>query len=104
AFCDATRDEYYAHPLAVTERGEWEEWLAYFLRGVAGQAEDALGRIQRVDALLLRWREQLAAAPSRLPELALDLFVGNPFWAVNKLAPPLRLAFTTPQRAIDRRG
>ena len=102
AFFDVTRDQYYARLLGVTERGEWEEWLAYFLRGVAGQAEDALGRIQRVDELLLRWREQLAAAPSRLPERALDLFVGNPFWAVNKLAKKLGVAFTTGQRAIDR--
>ncbi|MBI3630496.1 MAG: Fic family protein [Candidatus Rokubacteria bacterium] len=102
AFFDATRDEYYAHLLAVTERGEWEEWLAYFLRGVAGQAEDAVGRIQRIDALLLRWREQLAAAPSRLPERALDLFVENPFWVVNKLAQRLGVAFTSAQRAIDR--
>jgi DNA-binding IclR family transcriptional regulator len=40
--------------------------------------------------------------PSRLPERALDLFVENPFWAVNKLAQRLGVAFTTAQRAIDR--
>jgi Fic family protein len=102
AFFEATRPEYYARLLAVTERGEWEDWLAYFLRGVAGQAEDALGRIQGIDALLLRWREQLAAAPSKLPERALDLFVENPFWTVNRLSKRLGVAFTTAQRAIDR--
>jgi Fic family protein len=102
AYFEATRPEYYARLLAVTERGEWEEWLAYFLRGVAGQADDALGRIQRIDALLLRWREQLATGPSRLPERALDLFAENPFWTVNRLAERLGVAFTTAQRAIDR--
>jgi len=102
AFFEATRQEYYARLLAVTERGEWEEWLDYFLRGVAGQAEDALSRIQRIDALLVRWRTRLAVAPSRLPERALDLFVENPFWTVNKLAHRLGVAFTTAQRAIDR--
>jgi Fic family protein len=102
AFFEATRQEYYARLLAVTERGEWEEWLDYFLRGVAGQAEDALGRIQRIDALLAGWRERLVAASSRLPERALDLLVENPFWTVNKLAARLGVAFTTAQRAIDR--
>jgi Fic family protein len=102
AWFEATRREYYARLSGVTERGEWEEWLGYFLAGAAGQAEDALGRIRRIDDLLSRWREQLARVPSRLPERAIDLFAENPFWTVNKLAERLDVAFTTAQRAIGR--
>jgi Fic family protein len=102
AFFEATRAEYYARLLAVTAAGEWEAWLEYFLTGVAGQAEDALGRIQRINTLLAGWRVQLAAAPSRLPERALELFTENPFWTVSRLAQRLDAAFTTAQRAIDR--
>jgi Fic family protein len=101
AYFEVTRQEYYARLLAVTEKGQWEEWLHYFFRGVTGQAEDALGRIQRIDALLVRWREQLAGASSKLPWLALDRFTENPFWTVNGLAARLGVAFTTAQRAID---
>jgi Fic family protein len=102
AFFEATRPEYYARLSGVTARGEWEDWLAYFLRGVAGQAEDALGRIRRIDALVAGWRERVAAAPSRLPDRSLDLFVENPFWMVNRLAERLGVAFTTAQRAMGR--
>jgi Fic family protein len=102
AFFEATRDEYYARLLGVTERGEWEEWLAYFLRGAATQADDAVNRIQRVDELFGRWREMLAGTPSRLPDRALDLFAENPFWTVKKLAARLGVAFTSAQRVIDR--
>jgi Fic family protein len=102
AFFDATRPEYYARLLGVTERGEWEEWLMYFLTGVAEQAEDAIARIRRIEDLLLRWRKRLAMAPSRLPERAVDLFAENPFWSVKKLAKRLGVAFSTAQRAIDR--
>ncbi len=102
AFFEATRQEYYARILAVTEQGAWEEWLDYFFCGVAEQAEDALSRIQSIDELLLLWREQLSTAPSRLPERALDLFTENPFWTASKLAERLDVAFTTAQRAIDR--
>ncbi len=102
AFFDATRQEYYARLLGVTERGQWEEWLTYFLRGVAQQAEDAIIRIQRIEDLLLRWRKQLAKAPSRLPEKAVDLFAENPFWSVKRLARRLGVAYSTAQRAIDR--
>lgn len=102
AFFEATREEYYARLLGVTERGEWEEWLGYFLDGVTQQAEDALRRIQRIDELLVSWREQLAKAPSRVPERAIDLFAENPFWTVNRQAARLGVAFTTAQRAIGR--
>ncbi|MFQ5668280.1 MAG: Fic family protein [Candidatus Binatia bacterium] len=102
AYFEATRPEYYARLSGVTERGEWEEWLEYFLGGVAGQAEDALDRIRRIDALVAGWRERIAKAPSRLPERALELFVENPFWTVKKLAERLDVAFTTAQRGIDR--
>jgi Fic family protein len=102
AYFEATRPEYYARLHAVTETGEWEEWLEYFLSGAAEQAEDASSRIQRIDALLLRWREKLSKAPSRLPERSLELFAENPFWTANRLAERLDVAFTTAQRAITR--
>ena len=102
AWFEATRDEYYARLSGVTEGGEWEEWLGYFLTGAAGQAEDALGRIRRIDDLLARWREELANTSSRLPERAIDLFAENPYWTVNGLAARLGVAFTSAQRAIDR--
>jgi len=102
AWFEATRPEYYERLSAVTERGEWEEWLAYFLAGTAGQAEDALGRIERIDGMLARWRGQLAKIPSRLPEKVIELLAENPYWTVNRLAQRLDVAFTTAQRAIDR--
>ena len=102
AYFEATRQEYYARLLGVTERGEWEEWLIYFLRGVALQSEDAVDRIQRIDDLFSLWRQGLAGVKSRLPERALDLFAENPFWTVGGVAGRLGVAFTTAQRAIDR--
>lgn len=43
------RQAYYEHLQAVRDRGEWEAWLAFFLRGVievAGEAADTARRIQ----------------------------------------------------------
>ena len=102
AYFEATRDQYYAHLLAVTERGAWEEWLSYFLRGVVLQSDDALQRIERLDDLLAGWRRELAGSRSRLPERALDLFAENPFWTVGGIAERLEVAFTTAQRSINR--
>ena len=102
AYFEATREEYYARLLSMTERGEWEEWVTYFLRGVALQSEDAVLRIQRIDDLLSQWKQEVSADQSRFPERTLDLYAENPFWTVGGLAGRLNVAFTTAQRAIDR--
>ena len=102
AYFEGTRESYYAHLLAMTERGEWEEWLRYFLRGVVLQSEDAVQRIERLDDLLAGWRQELTGLRSRLPERALDLFAENPFWTVGGIAQRLEVAFTTAQRGINR--
>ncbi len=102
AYFEATRDEYYARLLGVTERGQWEEWLTYFLRGVALQSQDALDRIRRIDDLLAEWKRGLGPGRSRLPHRAIDLFAENPYWTVGGLARRLGVAFTTAQRSIDR--
>ena len=102
AYFEATREEYYARLLGVTERGEWEECLTYFLRGVVLQSEDAVDRIQRIDDLFSQWKQDLPRGQSPVPERALDLFAENPFWTVGGVADRLSVAFTTAQRAIDR--
>ena len=102
AYFEAAREEYYARLLAVTQEGAWETWLIYFLRGVRVQAEDALARIQRIDDLLVRWREQLAGVQAGRPEQVLGLFAENPFWTVGGLAKAMNVAYTTARRAVDR--
>jgi len=102
AYFDATRAEYYARLSGVTERGEWEEWIEYFLVGVATQADDAVARIRRVDGVMAEWRRRLSATSSRLPDRVLELLLENPFGTVNGIAARLGVAFTSAQRAIDR--
>ena len=102
AWFEATRSEYYARLLGTTRAGEWKEWLIYFLRGVAVEAEDATRRIRRIDALVAKWRRLLTGEKSRLPETLLALFTENPFWTTTRVAKRLDVAFTTAGRAIDR--
>ena len=50
-FFKARRQEYYEHLQAVRDRGDWESWLAFFLRGVfvvSQQASETAGRILRL--------------------------------------------------------
>ena len=102
AFFEATREEYYDRLLGVTERAEWEQWLQYFLTGVARQAEDAVSRAQRINELLASWRQTVARLSTRLALDMVDLLAENPFCTATGMVKRLDVAFTTVQRAIDR--
>lgn len=102
AYFERTRQDYYAHLLNITERGEWEEWLAYFLNGVAAQARETTDKMIRIDELLSEWKQQLERERSRLPERALEQFVANPFWSVGTLAQQMGVAYSSAQRAVNR--
>lgn len=102
AYFEASREDYYAHLLAVTQEGAWERWLAYFLRGVQTQAEDAINRTEEIDGLFEKWQEALSGIQSGRPAEVLRLFIGNPFWTTAGIADELGVAYTTARRAIER--
>jgi len=45
--------------MAVSERGEWNQWVHFFLRGITEQARDAVARAKRLQDLQLSWRKRL---------------------------------------------
>jgi Fic family protein len=75
-YFELNRDEYYQRLRAVSERGQWREWLLYFLRGVTLQSQDTALRARKLLDLQARWRDQLMAtrAPARLLKLIDRLF------------------------------
>lgn len=52
------RSEYYEHLQAIRDHGHWEQWLAFFLRGVASVSREATETARRILAL----REEHRAA------------------------------------------
>jgi Fic family protein len=58
AFFEAHQLDYYDRLLAVSQRGEWENWLLFFLQGVSNQSLDAIIRIERLGQLRAAYRER----------------------------------------------
>ncbi len=71
AFFEQHRQEYYDHLLAVSQKGNWEDWLRFFLNGVAEQARDAIERARRLQDLQQEWRKALRKDKS--PVLCLQI-------------------------------
>lgn len=101
AFFEATRADYYAGLRGVSENGDWEGWVQYFLNGVARQSEDALSRAERLNQLLADWRGQLSRqAGTKVALKLLDLIATNPFITPRGAEEKLGLAYNTVTRAI----
>ena len=54
AYFERNRSEYYRLLLAVSQDGQWADWLSFFLRGIAEQSQDA---IRRSGMLLQLWQD-----------------------------------------------
>ena len=102
AFFEASRSEYYDGLRGVSERGAWNDWLEYFLLGVARMSEDALNRAIRINEVLAQWQKKVAGDSTNAPLRVIELLGANPFITTKLTADKLGVAFTTAQRAIER--
>ncbi|WP_213807723.1 Fic family protein [Granulicella sp. dw_53] len=102
AFFEATRRDYYEGLRGVSESGAWNDWLEYFLIGVARTSQDALSRASRINVILAQWQRELAGESTNTPLRIVDLLAANPFITATGIASELGVAFTTAQRAIGR--
>ncbi len=77
SFLEAHRREYYDHLLAVSQRGEWSQWLIFFLRAIAHEGREALARVERLRRLQSKYNDlfQRARSPALLLRLVDELFV-----------------------------
>jgi Fic family protein len=102
AFFEVARRDYYEGLRGVSVRGEWSEWIEYFLLGVARMSEDALSRATRMNSKLADWQKKVAGDSTNAPLRAVELLASNPFITAKGAAEKLGIAFTTAQRAIER--
>ena len=102
AFFEASRRDYYDGLRGVSERGAWQDWIEYFLLGVARMSEDALGRAVRINAKVAEWQKSVAGESTKTPLRVVELLSANPFITAKSCVEKLGVAFTTAQRAIER--
>jgi Fic family protein len=110
SFLKAHRGEYYERLQATRDHGDFEGWLAFFLRGVAETAGDARDRARRIILLREEHRKLILEA---LPNSAgngfrlLDRLFKVPYFRVGAVAESLGVTFATANiliAALERLG
>ena len=100
SYFNARRSEYVDHLLATSQRGEWEEWLLFFLRGVQSQADEAHQRASLLVNLREDYQQRYQSERSgNILELVMRLFE-NPYLDVNTAADWLDVEYSTANRLV----
>ncbi|MGQ4557365.1 Fic/DOC family N-terminal domain-containing protein [Halobellus sp. GM3] len=100
SYFNARRSAYVDHLLAVSQHGEWEEWLLFFLRGVQSQAEEAHQRANLLVNLREDYQQRYQSERSEnILELVMRLFE-DPYLDVNTAADWLDVEYSTANRLI----
>lgn len=104
-FLKRSRSEYYDRLMAVRNDGNWEGWLTFFLRGVAGTAEEATSTARSIVLLREEHRALIQDHNFGRNELRLqDLLFDRPLVNVGFVVDQLGVSTVTAGRLLDRLG
>lgn len=103
AFFEQHDQEYKDRMLEVSWRGAWNEWIAFFARGVTEQARDAVKRTNRLLDLGKRYQQRVAeVARSAAALRLLDELFASPFITISGAAAALGLTFPAAQNNVNK--
>jgi Fic family protein len=100
AYLGRRRDEYTDRLLAVSEEGQWTEWLAFFLSAIRHQAEEAFVRAKLLLGLRREYAERYAGGARSVSRLAGEVFAA-PYLTVNEAAERIEMSYGAANGAID---
>lgn len=105
AYFERNRRRYYDELLAVSETGDWEQWLAYFLTGVHQEARDTMERIRRIRSIQDEWRELLQNRNAATKDIRLlDELFSCPVTTVSRASKLLDMSDAGARGVLDRLG
>jgi len=103
AYFEHYRQEYYDHLLAVSQRGNWEAWLRFFLRGVSAQSRDSITRMERLGAIRSSYQPLVEVQKnSERMAAVVDFLFGRPIFNAKQLAKGLKIPFKTSRQYIEK--
>jgi Fic family protein len=97
------RQDYYDLLMAVSQRGDWQDWLLFFLHGVTEQAQDAIVRAKHLQDLQAAWRDRLTRVRTStlLLRLADGLFE-SPVITIPEAQRLLKVTYPSAQRNVEK--
>lgn len=100
AYFNRHKVEYASRMRAVSERGEWEHWLEFFVDGIREQAAEAVDRTELLGALRDQYEERFGHGKTATDRLAMRLFE-QPYITADQAAELLGMSGQSARNAIS---
>jgi Fic family protein len=102
AYLDKHKEDYNEKMLRVSQKGEWNQWIAFFMRALATQADEAIRNVQELLALKARYEKRLEkyGASSKAMTIATELF-SRPYLTNRIVRTRLAVTAQTAQNVIN---
>lgn len=101
AYFEQHRQVYYDLLLAVSQNGDWESWLIFFLEGIRSQAVDAVARVKRLQELRDGYQREISLRTRSTVVLqVIDLLFARPVITINQVAEELGISFAAANRHV----
>ncbi len=93
-FLEANRDEYYARLGNISKYGDWNGWIAFFLRAIAQQASQNSDRVKDIMSLYDSMKIQIQeVVHSQYTVYLLDAIFNKPIFTTSECAQVLNDQF-----------
>jgi Fic family protein len=103
AFFERNRERYYELLLGVSQKGVWQEWIEYFLQGVAEESKDAVIRANSVIDLWTNYRLKLQNERHSVSTLTLlDEIIKSPVMTYTKAQNTLGVTNRAARQNVDK--
>jgi cell filamentation protein, protein adenylyltransferase len=101
AYFEQHRREYYDHLLQISQAGEWQPWIQFFLRAVRQQSDEAVRHTRAILDLRNQYREKIeqAGASAQALKIVDALFI-TPAVTVTGVAKRLRVSYPTAELLV----
>lgn len=93
-YLEANRDEYYQRLKSISEDGDWNGWIIFFLKAITVQAKKNSTRVRAIMTLYEEVKTQIQEAThSQYTVYLLDAIFSNPIFRVSDLVKKLNKEF-----------
>ena len=94
------RQEYYERLMVVRKTGDWEQWIKFFLRGIAETSEEAISTAKEILSLKKDCENLIVKSNNNYRQL-LDFLFRSPVIDKQEVAEKLNVSQPTANRIVD---
>ena len=102
-YIERYRQQYYDLLLRVSQEGDWEAWLDFFLRGVSEQARESIMRMERLQEVRNQYQAivEHSRNPARMSGMV-DFLFSRPIVSVKQVSESLAVPKKTAKDYLDK--